>query len=114
MQILKTTRVSNYNLDFMVIYHDLLGFRFFENIFLAIMIKTASSPTNILPKYYIIRYKQQKLTLTQKPTTKKFHLLNLFQVCPFVTTYAPAVSSVLKRFDRLFLCFTQFGGSSYC
>ena len=34
--------------------HDLLEFRVFENIFLVIMIKTVSSPTNIRPKYYII------------------------------------------------------------
>ena len=64
------------------------------------------------PTHYIKRYKQRK----QKTTTiaVRFYLL---QICPSLPPFALICRvnyTFFLRFERLFLCFTQFGGSSYC
>ena len=59
-------------------------------------------------------WKTVSRTRFQKPTIWIRH--NLLQVCPSVPTFVFAVLLIppFNVFERLFLCFTQSGSSSYC
>ena len=79
---------------------------------------TASCQTKLKqtsPKHHFKRYKQQTFRLTCFQKTFSIRS-NLLQDCPSVLRFAVAVLFIpsFDFFSGSSLCFTQFGGSSYC